>query len=222
MYPRKRKCYGFRRMLFSLLGENPESRIQEAVQKERKRISADLHDGIGPVLSALRLKIECIEPGNSDNARVLEDAKKYLQRAYHELQEIVEHNNITGNILQAIRSYLSEMSHQQVILDAEKLETLPPSLSLQLYRIIQEAIHNAIKHSGSRQLYIHISTAANRVFMVIADAGKGFTPGENPGKGNGLSNLQRRTSMLGGSLHICSRKNKGTQLYFLAPIKSTL
>jgi len=107
-------------------------------------------------------------------------------------------------------------------------ESLPVGLNeienLNIYRIIQESINNAIKHAEAKEIRVSISTASNKTAVVISDNGKGFdyslakVNDPKSTAGIGLKNIQNRVIFLGGQLNIYSQKGKGTQIVAEIPI----
>jgi len=99
---------------------------------------------------------------------------------------------------------------------------LPSNISLSLFRILQEALHNTAKHSGVRQCRVRLWEAHAWIHMVISDEGKGFDPSSmTESRGIGLITMQERVSLVDGELRIESQPGGGTTLHVRVPIAET-
>ena len=102
---------------------------------------------------------------------------------------------------------------------AELPASLPEDHDIAIYRIAQESLNNAVKHSGASHLTVRTSVDNSVVTLSTADDGAGFDPERTPDQGSfGLSNLRERIALLGGKLHIDSAPGRGTTLNFSFPI----
>lgn len=203
--------------------KDAEIRILEA---ERKRVAADLHDSIGPALSAVRLKLECIEGLEQGEAELLEAAKEHLQQIFSELLEIA--NDLVPDILQkkgieeAVEDFIETISQGRkgILFESSHIPKLDPVIATHTYRILQEIMHNTIKHARATTLHIHMAGQNNRLIINTSDNGTGFhyDPFAGNGRGSGLVNLHNRVQLLGGHIRIQSKPGNGTQIFIEIPV----
>ena len=98
---------------------------------------------------------------------------------------------------------------------------LPPEISLSLYRVLQEALQNAVKHSVSRHAHVSLNGQVNTITLTVKDSGAGFDPYEAMrGSGLGLTSMKERLKVLGGQLSIHSERGRGTTIHAVAPLVS--
>ena len=116
----------------------------------------------------------------------------------------------------------------EIIFELEDLlvaDKLPKEVEIGIFRILQEGLNNAIKHSEGTNIFIHLSYADNNVCMLVRDNGKGFLFNEKKllnkefiAKSNGLKNMKERAELLGGSFNVSSSPGKGTILQLNIPV----
>ena len=199
----------------------------DTLEKERKRIASDLHDELGPLLSAVKLQINSLDASNETDQAVINKSSQHIDSIISKLREIS--NNLMPNTLirkglqKAIGEFV-EHAHQasglQVKFVCEQPLKLDQQKEINLYRMIQEIVHNTIKHANASILLIKIMIEENRLLLMTADNGKGFDYfskiRDNPGLG--LRNLQSRAEVMGAELSCQSEPGKGTIYTFEIPI----
>ncbi len=196
--------------------------IMVAEEQERKRIAADLHDNIGAYASAIRADVENLAGKRFEsNSQSLLNLQQHSQEIINSLRDTIwvlnkDHITITG-ISDRIKNYVSKLQptygHIQFHITEEIINDVRISSqhALNIFRIVQEAIHNAVKHSGARN--INISINSHEVILLnINDDGKGMEEINNT-EGNGLLNMQARAREMGMLLSIASKPNDGTSLF---------
>ncbi|OHB89416.1 MAG: hypothetical protein A3D13_04750 [Planctomycetes bacterium RIFCSPHIGHO2_02_FULL_40_12] len=213
------------------------SHIISIQEKERRRISRELHDEAGQALTAMKINIEMMEneiPESSTNIRKRLDETKQLLT--HTLQEIrllsfelrpslLDHFGALAAIREYSKNY-SERTNIDVQIRGENIiEKFSPEIDVLFYRCAQEALTNVAKHSEAKNVIIKIDHDGNELCMSIKDDGKGFDINENSKKhvnsfGIGLFGMKERVALLNGSLRIHSEKNKGSELEILVPFKT--
>jgi signal transduction histidine kinase len=195
---------------------------------ERQRLSRELHDGIGQVVIALKLRLESLlyTPG----PRLKENLQEVIGMFDNTVDEIRRiSNNLTPAVLEAfgitiaLRNLCSETAeHAGISVNFEadgELENMHPNIRTYIYRIGQEAINNIMKHSGATEVSIRLTRKENAVYLSIADNGKGFDPVEaERGEGNGLHNMRERVDLLHGSITIDSKIQQGTTIDVRVPV----
>jgi PAS domain S-box-containing protein len=213
------------------------SHIISIQEKERRRISRELHDEAGQALTAMKINIEMMEneiPESSKNIRKRLDETKQLLT--HTLQEIrllsfelrpslLDHFGVLAAIREYSKNY-SERTNIDVQVRGENIvEKFSPEIDILFYRCAQEALTNVAKHSEAKNVIIKIDHDGNELCMSIKDDGKGFDINENFKKhinsfGIGLFGMKERVALLNGSLRIHSEKNEGSELEILVPFKT--
>lgn len=189
------------------------------LENERKRIVADLHDELGPLLSVVKFQISGLETQDPEDLELIEKASGNLDNILHRIRgicnELMPQVLIRKGLVVAIHDFLSELSatssiklsftHQEDI-------SIHPHAEVHLYRMIQEIVNNAIKHSGGTQLSIDLKNKGNLLIITTHDDGKGL-PGDavlRQSKGHGLKNILSRVDILKGDVYLASEPNKGT------------
>jgi signal transduction histidine kinase len=205
--------------------------LMEGQENERKRLAADLHDGIGQMLTGLRLHSEKVKSFNFVSAK----QAKSFEELQNLIQETIETTrtvsfNLAPSVLSdfgvipAIRilsEQVAKMSEITIDFQEIKLPRLSESIETCLYRITQEAIHNAVKYSKSSLITIQLFNNQKVVELIISDNGKGFDlPAVRKSiGGSGLKNMQARAELLNGSFKIQSKIGKGTIIKVEIPIE---
>jgi signal transduction histidine kinase len=216
-YNRKQKL----KMQFALAEEKriAAQSIIDAEEQERKRIAADLHDNIGAYASAIRADVEKISNnGLSNNYISLHNLQQHSQEIINSLRDTIwvlnkENITITG-ISDRIKNYINKLQPTYNKLQFNISENILNDVrissqnALNIFRIVQEALHNAVKHSNAAAVTINISS--DKIITVkIADDGKGIKE-NNYSDGNGLVNMKARAQEIGMQLSVTPAINGGT------------
>ena len=202
-------------------------RLIDAQDKERRRIARELHDDINQRLALLAIELEQLQNTPSEfHSRVqqlgkqLTDISNDVQSLSHELHS--PKLDYLGTAA-AIRGFCSELAKKHgVTIDFREESTpkhLPKEVALCLFRVAQEALHNALKHSAVRHFAVEVSSTAERVQLVVRDAGAAFDVEEAKSRsGLGLVSMQERLNMLRGQFSVESRPGEGTQIVASVPL----
>ncbi len=201
--------------------------------RERKRISSEIHDGIGQMLTALKMRIEMLENQEELKGEMLADIREMTVTIVKETRRVCA--ELLPNILDdfGLKSAINEL--QKTVRENSKLDVsfhdeieegvLTKQQEVIIYRILQEAINNAMKHAHASHLEINTETDAENIYITIKDDGIGFKvkideiyDGQSSGiHGLGLLNMKERTEMMGGKFHILSVPGKGTTISLTIP-----
>lgn len=209
--------------------------ILEGQEEERRRISRDIHDGIGQLLTALKFKLEAINlaPDMPGRERKVEETKAMLDQVIREVRRVSFNLNPSAlsdyGLVPVTRRFCAEasrLSDKKVVFENRTgfINRLDKSMETNLYRIIQEAVNNAIKYAQSEEIKVEFSHKAHYLNIKITDNGVGFDPKkyleqENlNGTGLGIFNMQERTSFINGTLEVNSAPGKGTQINIHLPM----
>lgn len=201
------------------LQESFSQQLLSSQEEERKRISKDLHDGLGQSLLLIKNKIALNGDDNTKNMfnDAIEEVRT-ISRALHPFQ--LERFGIT----KAIQNVINEFDESNDIFISSEIDDiasiLSPEKEVNLYRIVQESISNIIKHSEAEAARVEIQKKPKYIHIWIKDNGKGFDFSEkhNDFKSLGLKTLRERTKFLKGTMKVDSEKSKGTTLEFIIPI----
>jgi signal transduction histidine kinase len=199
----------------------------DTLENERKRIAADLHDELGPLLSSVKLQINSLETTDPGDLQVLEKSSRYIDTIITKLREIS--NDLMPNTLlrkglkNAIVEFIDnsqDIYKLPVKFICEQDLQLDQDKEINLYRIVQEITHNTLKHAKATMLIIKISIQDNRLFLLTADNGVGFDYFSKirDNSGLGLRNLQSRTEVMGGEFNCTSSAEKGTCFTIEIPV----
>lgn len=210
--------------------KNMATYILHAQEEERKRVSRELHDGIGQTLYAILVSLKMVNKGPLEN-----DIKEYLQNtenltseAMTEIKRIATQLRPSAlddlGLLPAMRSFISQYSKTfriHVELKAHVKSRYTPETETCLYRIFQEALTNAAKYSQTKHISVHLEEKDHVVLMAIQDFGVGFSPGtmavSEKGFGIGLYSMRERVSLLSGTIEIISSPGNGTKIEVAVP-----
>ncbi|MCS6904402.1 MAG: PAS domain-containing protein [Bacteroidia bacterium] len=205
----------------------------EGQDQERKRIAAELHDGLGQQLHAIKLHFYLLtQTVNQNNTNSVEttlvtEISQMINQAIQEVRDI-SHNLMPKTLqdfglkvaIQNLCDYLQNSQAFNIVLDASHLpEHLPSSLEASIYRIIQEAFSNIIKHAQAKKVIIQLWVNGRILCLLIEDDGLGFSIAEiQERKGIGLMNLETRVKLLQGNLTLDSCPGGGTTILVEIPI----
>lgn len=197
------------------------------IEKERARIAADLHDDLGPLLSAVKMKINSFELNQKDDQVEIGKTNEHIDDILKRVREIsfdlMPNSLLRKGLYMAIKEfigYLNNSSGIHFIFSSKTDIKLSEQRSINIYRIIQEIVHNAIKHSRATELKIKLETIKNKLVLSIADDGIGFDYNKESKNtiGFGLRSLLSRTQIMGGQMFLESQKGKGTTYTFEIPL----
>jgi PAS domain S-box-containing protein len=206
-------------------------RIETVQEEERRRISREIHDELGQHLAALMLGLNALElrPG-ADKAEIkqLQALTDRIGREMHALAVQLRPTALEDLGLHgALSSYVDLWSKRTGIAvemhAAEIAKTrLPPDMELALYRIIQEALTNIMKHAGAKIVSIIVERRRDEVLAIVEDDGKGFKPADprSPAGGRlGFLGMNERAAQFGGHVTLESAIGQGTTVYVRIPLK---
>lgn len=209
--------------------------ILEGQEEERKRISRDMHDGVGQLLSALKFNLEGIHSVKPEvEVEKLGTAKELLKSVIREVRRISF--NLTPSalsdfgivpVLKKFAREITKISELQVSFENQTgfLSRLEPKVENNLYRIVQEAVNNAIKYAQADEVRIVLSHNAQFLHLQIIDNGKGFDLEKLAEKdhfsasGHGIFNIKERTNFINGQCEITTEIGKGTTISVQVPLE---
>ncbi len=192
-------------------------------EEDQSRYARELHDGLGPLLSTLKMHLEWIaNPDHSINKdKIIEHAIYTIDNAIRSTKEIA--NNLSPHILQrfglidAINAYIEHVkgtSDIEFAVSSNLNSRLASNVELVLYRTILECINNSLKHSEAKKIMLKLNKQNKVLKIRYSDNGKGFDAQKEiaEGKGMGLFNIQSRIKHIGGEFQLTSNINIGTDI----------
>ncbi len=197
-------------------------RLIAAQEVERRRIARELHDDLSQKLALLTMELDhlsqgALAAGVVERLRKLTDQAGQIATDVHRLSYQLHPSKLEAlGLVACIRSFCREIADQHPIdvtfTHNDVPARIPPEVSLGLFRIVQEALHNVVKHSSARQALVHLTGTDDGLQLQIADSGVGFTLASHDGRGLGLVSMRERVHVLGGKLAIHSAPGQGTRV----------
>lgn len=203
--------------------------LLEGQEEERKRFARELHDGIGQMLTGLKLHVEKLRQVPFEN----EKQKQRVEQIRGLLQDTIQDTRqVAYNLMPSVLSDFGLEAALQLLVEqtvsssgmnieycgAEAMERLTPSREIGLYRIAQEALTNAVKHSKATVIKVIIQRNSSGITLIVMDDGQGFDSRKVNIKSeysqihHGLENIKTRAKLLNGTLEVASVVNKGTKI----------
>lgn len=201
-------------------------RLLSAQETERVRIARELHDDISQQLVLLTMNLAQLSGVvHADAKAVAGEAAKYAEGIATSVRDL-SHRLYPAKLqllglVPAIEGLLGELSHRKprITLTHENVpKTLPPDLTLCLFRIVQEAVQNSLKHSHAENMSVHLSARSDVLALVMIDDGVGFDVHAVCGQGLGLVSMGERVEAFGGTFNVQSSRQTGTRLEVSVPL----
>jgi PAS domain S-box-containing protein len=205
-------------------------RLIEAQETERRRIARDLHDDIGQRLALLAVTIEQLKEIPNAPVRERQNLVEELQNQTSEIAadiQAISHRLHSAKLehlglVAAMSGFCKELSMQQKVeitfTQRNIPHYVPQEISLCLFRVLQEGLHNAVKYSGIRHFDVELIGIMHAIHLTIHDTGVGFDPETAKlGRGLGLTSMQERLKLVDGEILIESRPLHGTTIRAIVP-----
>ena len=199
----------------------------KAQEKERRRIAHELHDDLGQELALLQANLQGLVEESNDllkpGLNKLSDLVLHVSTAAREISHGLYPSQLEYvGLAAAVTRLCNEVGHGKHFSINLRIDTLPsrlhPSVSLCVYRVAQEALHNVISHSQATNVKVELGTNREHILLRIIDDGRGFDV-RITGSGIGLPSMTERVRSLGGLIDITSGPKAGTKLEVTLPIK---
>ncbi len=211
--------------------------ILEGQEEERKRIAMDIHDGIGQMLTSLKYQIESIDLAHSERARQkIFEVDQLIKEIIREVRKVTFDLKPTVLGDYGLQAGLNVFIHEIGKLTGIQIEyrtsgdiaRLEQKVENNIFRIVQEAVNNAIKYSGAEKIAVSLKQTGNELVIAVKDEGKGFDPkmveagSSDPESGRGFFNMYERTEYINGNLEIQSATGKGTSVRLTVPLQTAV
>jgi PAS domain S-box-containing protein len=207
-------------------------RLIESQEQERTRIARELHDDINQRMALLSTELETSVQNPPDSASDMRLVLIGVQERINDISfdlESLSHQLHSSKleylgIVAAIKSFCREFSATQSVEVDFEHDNIPPSVprdvSLCVFRILQEALHNALKHSRVRHFEVRLSCSDNQLYLTVSDRGVGFDPESALNSGGlGLTSMQERVRLVNGTISIESKPMTGTTINVRVPLE---
>ena len=200
-------------------------KLVEAQEQERARIARELHDDISQRLALLTIQLEQLQEGPAKQRLVSDLRQQAIEIAsdLHSLSHQLHSSTMEHlGVIEAMRGWCRDVGERQkmeVSFTANISAPLPGEIGLALFRVLQEALQNAVRHSGVKRVEVQLAQHANEVHLLVSDSGKGFNvEAALQSKGLGLTSMGERVRLVNGQFNIASRAMGGTEIHVHVPL----
>jgi PAS domain S-box-containing protein len=205
-------------------------RLIEAQEEERNWIARELHDDINQRIALLALELERLNQDPSDAEKLRQEIAEGIKQLNHIAGDVqaLSHRLHSSKLeylglAAAAALFCKELSDRQKVKIDFCSENIPKDLSEEisicLFRVLQEALKNAVKHSGSQHIQVSLRVELNEIRLTVRDSGAGFDPkGAMKAQGIGLVSMKERLKLVGGTLSIDSQLHSGTTVQARVPV----
>lgn len=189
--------------------------LLQGEERERGRLARDLHDGLGGMLSGVKIRLSEIA---TDDNEPLKKAIRQLDNSVTELRSIARNlmpeSLLRSGLETALKDLCQSVPTEKMNVELQVMniaQNLPITVQIIIYRIVQELLTNVLKHAHATELFVQCSQLEDIFYITIEDNGKGFdVTNINDNKGIGLDNIRHRVEFLQGKIDISSSPQKGT------------
>lgn len=208
--------------------------LRTTQEHERKYLSRELHDQVGQMLTGVRMELAAISRRTDESSPAIHEALEHAKGNVEQTLQVVR--NIAMLLrpsmlddlgltpaLTWLAKEMARSSGMEIRRDIDpRVDQLPDAHRTCLYRIVQEALTNASRHSGARTVDLKVTSGSGSVRVKVTDDGRGFDPISEKRKGLGLLGMEERIRELGGQLYVTSFPGRGTSVEIHLPEPSTL
>lgn len=189
-------------------------------------ISQEIHDNVGQSLSLAKVQLNILESGERLDKSLIADTKDSVSKALTDLRDIakslqserIQQSRLPEVISQELER-INRSGHLRTHIEVEGKEyNVQEQKKLIVFRIVQEALQNILKHANARNIFVRCEYCEDKLWISIVDDGKGFDDSLISKKdGLGLLNMMNRAALVGGEAHIKSKSNEGTTITIITP-----
>ncbi|CAM3739956.1 PAS domain-containing sensor histidine kinase [Mesobacillus zeae] len=200
----------------------------EAKESEHKRLAQELHDGVGQSLFTISVALQAIESYIKDDGvldsyieevrkeleKVMDDVKSY---SYYLRPQSLDQLGLVATINSLVSSLEKNNPKISIQFETNMEVRCDPHVEINLYRVIQEALHNVLKYAQASKVTILLTESEDQLSLRIADNGVGFNKANLKNEGLGLKHMAERIDQIGGKFFIDSKPNQGTKIRITIP-----
>ena len=203
-------------------------KLIEAQEHERARIARELHDDINQRLAMLAVELEQLKENPSEVGSRVQELRRQTTEISNDVQAL-SHDLHSSQLeylgaVAGMKGWCKEFGDRQGMqIDCrhDVRSTLPTEIGLCLFRVLQEALHNAAKHSGVKRIEVQLWEEPGEIHLIVSDSGRGFdVEAVKQGKGLGLTSMRERVRLVDGAFMIDSRPMSGTTIHVRVPLDS--
>ena len=200
------------------------SALLEGQENERKRIVRDLHDGVGQLLTGIRLRVQMLEQEEKLRDEIMSLINETIVEVKRVSYNVMPNAIVDFGLEAALRGLCDNVrKYTSMSIDFNYVKEFDHKLSfdssIAVFRIVQEGFNNIMKHSGATHADLNVLDREHQLYLLLKDNGHGFDEGSvNSSTGFGLHSMKERAKLLKGSLEIHSMKGEGTTLEVTIPI----
>src|ERR1700757_3839952 len=203
-------------------------KLIESQEQERARIGRELHDDINQRLAMLSLELEQLHENPSEVQSRVQELRNQTTELSNDVQAMSHDLHSSKleylGVVAGIKSWCKEFGERQRVeidLSNDVHSVLPFEIGRSLFRVLQEALHNVMKHSGVKRIEVQLQEDSGEIHLIIRDSGKGFdVEAALQGKGLGLTSMRERVRLVNGSIEIDSKPMGGTSIHVRVPLDS--
>lgn len=206
--------------------------IIQTEERERRRFANEIHDGLGPLLSTIKMSVSSLSSveTNPESLSVIKNTNLIISEAIKSVQEIS--NNLSPHVLsnfglaKAVRNFVNKINQTKVLDISYKTNVMdvryPTSLEIVVYRSVCELLNNSIKHSGASKVMVDLFSEGGFLEVDYQDNGVGFDSDslfvDEKDIGSGYFNMLSRIKSIKGKLEVVSKKNEGVSVHIKLPL----
>ncbi|MCA1031430.1 sensor histidine kinase [Bacillus timonensis] len=208
-------------------------RIIEAQEEERRRLSREIHDGPAQMLANVMMRSQLIdrvfrERGSEEGFKEIRDLRVMVRSALYEVRRIIYDLRPMAlddlGLIPTLKKYLSTIEEYNgkttiTFLNIGTEDRLHTRFEVALFRLVQEAVTNALKHAEASEIQVKIEINKQNVIVIVKDNGNGFDPKDKKENSFGILGMKERVELLEGQITIDSKKGSGTLIMIHVPIK---
>jgi len=200
--------------------------LLEGQENERKRITQELHDGVGQLLTAIRLRVDATDLGNAQRKEVVDLINETIGEIKRISYNVMPSTLVDFGLESALKGLCDNTArYSNLKFDfryvRESNHTLNFDVTVAVFRIVQEGINNILKHASATNVDLNILDKEDEIYILLKDNGKGFNPEAPDHVGLGLRSMRERAKLLGGSVDVHSEPNEGTTVEARIPLTAT-
>lgn len=192
-------------------------------------IARDLHDGLGQDLAAIKIGLEMNRTRHPEGRKDLVEVAGLVDKALADLRALSSSIRPASldelGLVPSLRhelAFIAKRAGLKVTLSTRRFAgRLPPKQEIAVYRILQEAVTNVLKHARAKRIRVSLSRRPGSVRLSVSDDGRGFSPKKGKGvSGLGLLGMRERVALAGGKFALASRSQRGTRIVVILPSDS--
>ena len=202
-------------------------KLIQSQEQERARIGRELHDDINQRLAMLGVELQRLQGDPSRVEECVQELRQQTAEISNDVQALSHELHSSKldylGVIAGIKSWCKEFAERQgleVEFTTDVANAIPSEIGVTLFRILQEAFHNAVKHSGVKRIEVRLREQSDKIHLEIGDAGRGFEiETAKQGGGVGLASMEERVRLVRGTIRIDSQPQRGTHIHVQIPLK---